>query len=101
MLVEMQKMMQKAYDNKFAVGAYNVANSEFVKVVIEAAAEQNSPAIIQIHPLEIDLVGDEFVAYVREAINKTHVPMALHLDHGGSVHDVMRAIKKRLQFSND
>lgn len=93
MLVEMQKMMQIAYDNKFAVGAYNVANSEFVKVVIEAAEEQNSPAIIQIHPLEIDLIGDEFIAYVREAINKTPVPMALHLDHGGSVYDVMRAIK--------
>lgn len=93
MLIDMKKLMKIAYENKFAVGAYNVANSEFVKVVIRAAEAQNSPAIIQIHPLEIDLVGNEFVAYVREAISKTHIPMALHLDHGGSVYDVVRAIK--------
>lgn len=93
MFIDMKQMLQTAYDNQFAVGAYNVANSEFVKVVIEAAEEQNSPAIIQIHPLEIALTRDEFVAYVRDAINKTKVPIALHLDHGGSLYDVTRAIK--------
>jgi len=93
MLYNMTDLLKVAYENKFAVGAYNVANSEFVKVVIDAAEEQNAPAIIQLHPLELDLVGDDFVAYVREAVKNTHIPMAIHLDHGGSVGDVMRAIK--------
>jgi len=93
MLYNMTELLKVAYENKFAVGAFNVANSEFVKVVIDAAETNNSPAIIQIHPLEIELLGDAFVSYVRDAINRTCVPMALHLDHGGNMYDVIRAIK--------
>lgn len=93
MLMNMKELLKTAYENEFAVGAFNVANSEFAKAVIQGAEAQNAPAIIQIHPLEIDLMGDAFVAYLKEAINQATVPMALHLDHGGSVADVMRAIK--------
>ncbi|MEQ7193135.1 ketose-bisphosphate aldolase [Enterococcus avium] len=93
MLMDMKELLETAYKNEFAIGAFNVANSEFAKAVIQGAEAQHAPAIIQIHPLEIALMGDAFVAYLREAINKTHVPMALHLDHGGSVADVMRAIR--------
>ncbi|MGM0169111.1 fructose-bisphosphate aldolase, class II [Enterococcus sp. AZ135] len=93
MLMDMKKLLETAYENKFAIGAFNVANSEFAKAVIQGAEAQNAPAIIQIHPLEIALMGDAFVAYLSEAINKTSIPMALHLDHGGSIADVLRAIK--------
>lgn len=93
MLMNMKDLLEVAYKNNFAVGSYNVANSEFVRVVIEAAEEQNAPAIIQIHPNEIELVGDEFIAYVREKARNTKVPIAIHLDHGGSVYDIMRAIR--------
>lgn len=93
MLINMKEMLEVALENKFAVGSFNVANSEFVKVVIESAEEKHAPAIIQIHPNEIGLVTDSFIAYVREACHKAKVPMVIHLDHGGSVEDVMRAIR--------
>lgn len=93
MLFNMADLLSVAYENRFAVGSFNVANSEFVEAVITAAEKKNSPAIIQIHPNEIDLVGDNFVAYVRQAAALAKVPMAIHLDHGGSVQDVLRAIK--------
>lgn len=93
MLMNMKDLLEVAYKNKFAVGSFNVANSEFVRVVIESAEEKNAPAIIQIHPNEIELVGDEFIAYVREKCRNTKVPMAIHLDHGASIKDVMRAIR--------
>jgi len=93
MLMNMKELLKVAYKHNFAVGSFNVANSEFVRVVIEAAEEKNAPAIIQIHPNEIELVGDEFIAYVREKCRNTKVPMAIHLDHGSSVKDVMRAIR--------
>lgn len=93
MLMNMKDLLAVAYENNFAVGSYNVANSEFVRVVIEAAEEQNAPAIIQIHPNELDLVGDEFITYVREMCRNAKVPMVIHLDHGASVKDVMRAIR--------
>ncbi len=93
MLMNMKDLLGVAYKNKFAVGSFNVANSEFVRVVIDSAEEKNAPAIIQIHPNEVELVGDEFVAYVREKCRNAKVPMAIHLDHGSSVNDVMRAIR--------
>lgn len=93
MLMNMKELLETAYKHHFAVGSFNVANSEFVRVVVESAEEKNAPAIIQIHPNEIELVGDEFVAYVREKCRNTRVPMAIHLDHGASVKDVVRAIR--------
>lgn len=93
MLYNMKELLETAYQNKFAVGAYNVAGSEFVKVIIDAAEAKNSPAIIQIHPLELELVTDAFVAYVREAVSRTRMPMAIHLDHGGTMQDIIRAIQ--------
>ncbi|MDI3089702.1 ketose-bisphosphate aldolase [Priestia megaterium] len=93
MLVNMRDLLQVAYENKFAVGSFNVANSEFVKVVVSAAEEQKSPAILQIHPNEINLVTDEFVAYVREATSKSKVPFVIHLDHGATIEDITRSIR--------
>ncbi|MTW85838.1 ketose-bisphosphate aldolase [Virgibacillus dakarensis] len=93
MLMNMKELLEVAYKHNFAVGSFNVANSEFVRVVIESAEEKNAPAIIQIHPNELELVGDDFIAYVREKCKNTKVPMAIHLDHGSSVKDVMRAIR--------
>ncbi|MBM0065532.1 ketose-bisphosphate aldolase [Alkalicoccobacillus gibsonii] len=93
MLMNMKDLLAVAYKNQFAVGSFNVANSEFVRVIIEAAEEKNAPAIIQIHPNEVELLGDDFITYVREACRNASVPMVIHLDHGGSVEDVMRAIR--------
>lgn len=93
MLMNMKELLAVAYEHHFAVGSFNVANSEFVRVVVDSAEEKNAPAIIQIHPNEIELLGDEFVAYVRERCKNAKVPMAIHLDHGASVKDVMRAIR--------
>ncbi|WP_411738703.1 ketose-bisphosphate aldolase [Peribacillus sp. S4] len=93
MLMNMKDLLLVAYENKFAVGSFNVANSEFVKVVISAAEEQKSPAILQIHPNELNLVTDEFVAYVREAASKSKVPFVIHLDHGATIEDITRSIR--------
>ncbi|MGJ3196292.1 ketose-bisphosphate aldolase [Peribacillus frigoritolerans] len=93
MLMNMKDLLLVAYENKFAVGSFNVANSEFVKVVVSAAEQQKSPAILQIHPNEINLVTDEFVAYVREAASKSKVPFVIHLDHGATIEDITRSIR--------
>ncbi|MDQ0207372.1 ketose-bisphosphate aldolase [Alkalicoccobacillus murimartini] len=93
MLMNMKDLLAVAYKHQFAVGSFNVANSEFVRVIIESAEEKNAPAIIQIHPNEVELLGDDFITYVRESCRNAKVPMVIHLDHGGSVEDVMRAIR--------
>ncbi|MHC9537160.1 ketose-bisphosphate aldolase [Dellaglioa sp. BT-FLS60] len=92
MLYNMVDLLGVAYENNFAVGSYNVANSEFVEVVIGAAEKKNAPAIIQIHPNELGLVGENFIAYVRQAIDRTKIPMAIHVDHGATLADCVRGI---------
>ncbi|MDM8101018.1 MULTISPECIES: ketose-bisphosphate aldolase [Oceanobacillus] len=93
MLMTMKEILDVAYKNKFAVGSYNVSNSELLRAIIETAEEKNSPAIIQIHPNELDLVGDDFVAYAREAAHKAKVPVVIHQDHCGTIEGTLRAIR--------
>lgn len=93
MLTTMDKLLRVAYKEKFAVGSFNIANSEFVRAVIQTAEKERSPAILQIHPNEIDLMGDEFVAYCVQAAQRATVPIVIHLDHGRHVDDVVRAIR--------
>lgn len=93
MLTTMKDLLSVAVRERFAVGSFNIANSEFVKAVIETAEAENSPAILQIHPNEINLMTDHFAAYCREAAHNAKVPIVIHLDHGGTVEDVVRAIR--------
>jgi fructose-bisphosphate aldolase, class II len=93
MLTTMEKLLSVPYREKFAVGAFNIANSEFVRAVIRTAERENSPAILQIHPNEIDLMGDEFAAYCVQAAHRASVPIVIHLDHGRNIDDAVRAIR--------
>ncbi|MCF2648473.1 class II fructose-bisphosphate aldolase [Niallia circulans] len=92
MLLNMKQLLEVAQKHQFAVGAFNVADSNFLRVVVEEAESNNSPAIIAVHPTELDFVKDEFFAYVLSRIKNSHVPFVLHLDHGGNLDDIMRAI---------
>jgi len=93
MLISMKELLTVAKENKFAVGAFNVADSSFLRAVVEEAENLNAPAIIAIHPTELEFLTDEFFSYVRHRIYESRVPFVLHLDHGGSVEDVLRAIR--------
>ncbi|RKD73359.1 fructose-bisphosphate aldolase class II [Sinobaca qinghaiensis] len=93
MLINMKEMLSVAYKNKFAVGSYNVSNNELLRAIIETAEEKRSPAIIQIHPNELDLVGDDFTAYVREAAHHASVPIVIHQDHCDTIDGTIRALR--------
>lgn len=92
MLINMNQMLEVAKENKFAVGAFNVADSNFLRVVVEAAEENDSPAIIAIHPTELDFVKDEFFQYAVSRAKNSSVPFVIHMDHGDSLASIMRAI---------
>lgn len=40
MLVNMKQLLEVAKENKFAVGAFNVADSNFLRVVVEEAEKK-------------------------------------------------------------
>lgn len=95
-LVSAKYLVDKAYENHFAVGAFNVGNSEFVKNILTVAEELRSPVILQVHPYEYDLMGSDIVRYIREMAMTASVPVAVHLDHGRDINDVMRAIRDQM-----
>ncbi|MFV0555935.1 MAG: ketose-bisphosphate aldolase [Lactovum sp.] len=92
MLINMNQMLEIAKENNFAVGAFNVADSSFLRTVIEAAEENNAPAIIAVHPTELEFAKDDFFQYALSRIKNSHIPFVLHLDHGDSLKSVLRAI---------
>ncbi len=92
MLLNMNQMLEVAQANHFAVGAYNVSESNLFRTVVEAAEENDSPAIIAVHPTELEYCKDEFVKYMVDRIGNSPVPFVLHMDHGDSIESIMRAV---------
>ena len=90
--MNMKEMLCVAQKEHFAVPAFNVSSSMILKGVMEACEEKHAPVIIAIHPDELSFVGDSFVAAVRKEAHKAPVPVCIHLDHGASFAQVIRAI---------
>ena len=86
MLVSAKEMLQKARDEKYAVGQFNINNLEWTKAVLLTAEENNSPVILGVSEGAGKYMGGykTVVGMVKgmiEDLNIT-VPVAVHLDHG-------------------
>ncbi len=93
MLYTMKDLLKVAKENKFAVPAFNICSYDMMKAIMEEAEAQNAPVILEIHPDEIAYLNDEFVEAARAYAHNSKVPVVIHMDHGGTVKDVMRAIR--------
>ena len=47
-LVTSTEMFKKAYEGKYAVGAFNVNDMEIIQGIVEAAQEEQAPLILQV-----------------------------------------------------
>ena len=83
-LVTTKEMFKKAMQGKYAIGAFNVNNMELIQGIVDAAAEQNSPVILQASSSAIKYAGiDYLMAMVKVSTEKyPNIPIAIHLDHG-------------------
>ncbi|OWZ84574.1 class II fructose-1,6-bisphosphate aldolase [Natranaerobius trueperi] len=94
-LVTGKELVSMADKGGYAIGAFNVNNLEIIKAILEAAEEENSPAILQASQGAIKYAGIDFIsAMVKAAADQTSVPLALHLDHGTSFDQNMECIRK-------
>ncbi len=86
MLVSAKEMLQKARDEKYAVGQFNINNLEWTKAVLLTAQEMNSPVILGVSEgAGKYMTGFKTVANMVNGMLeelKITVPVALHLDHG-------------------
>ncbi len=64
-------------------GAFNVNNMEIIQAIVDAAAKENSPVILQASSSAIKYARIGYLRKMVEAALEEHdIPVALHLDHG-------------------
>ncbi|MDI9496785.1 MAG: class II fructose-1,6-bisphosphate aldolase [Bacillota bacterium] len=82
-LVTSQEMFKKAYEGKYAVGAFNVNNMEIIQGIVEAAKQENAPLILQVSAGARKYANPIYLRkLVEAAIEDTGLDICLHLDHG-------------------
>ena len=85
-LVNSKEMFEKAYQEGYAVGAFNVNNMEIVQAITEAAGALNSPVILQVSSGARKYANAKYLIHMVQAAceNFPQLPIVLHLDHGDS-----------------
>ena len=82
-LVTTKEMFEKSMEENFAIGAFNINNMELIQGIVDAAAEEKSPVILQASSSAIKYARMEYLTKMVEAALEEHdIPIALHLDHG-------------------
>ncbi|MDD4833159.1 MAG: class II fructose-1,6-bisphosphate aldolase [Lutispora sp.] len=82
-LVTSKEMFKRAYDEKYAVGAFNVNNMEIIQGIVEAAKEEQAPLILQVSAGARKYAKHIYLMkLVEAAVEDSGLPICLHLDHG-------------------
>ena len=84
MLVTTKEMFEKSMKEGFAIGAFNVNNMEIVQAIMDAAAEEHAPVIMQASSSAIKYARINYLMKMVKAAEEEHpeIPFAIHLDHG-------------------
>jgi len=84
MLVTTKEMFEKSMKEKFAIGAFNVNNMEIIQAIVDSAAKEKSPVILQASSSAIKYARIGYLMKMVEAAVEEYpdVPIAIHLDHG-------------------
>jgi fructose-bisphosphate aldolase class II len=94
-LVPMRLLLDHAAENNYGIPAYNVNNMEQIQSIMQAAAETNSPVILQASRGARQYAGENFLRHLIIAAVETYpdLPIAMHQDHGNSPATCFSAIR--------
>lgn len=83
-LVGTEKMFRMAYENGYAVGAFNVNNMEITQGIVSAIAQANAPLILQISRGARSYASMSYLRGIIDVVvaENPSIPIAMHLDHG-------------------
>ena len=87
------KMLKDAMKNNYIVPAFNFANFEILRGIIEACQETKSPVILQVSESALNYFTDDIIYGIIQATKKIKLPISFHLDHGTNLEIVKRVIK--------
>jgi len=81
-LESMTRMLKRAREDGYAVGAFNILDYNSMRAVVEAAEELGAPVVVQTSVRTVVFWGCSAIAgWARELAGRAGVPVALHLDH--------------------
>ncbi|TVT46466.1 MAG: fructose-bisphosphate aldolase class II [Denitromonas halophila] len=94
-LVSMRQLLDHAAEHSYGLPAFNVNNLEQVQAIMEAAAELDSPVIMQASAGARKYAGEAFLRHLIDAAVEAypHIPVVMHQDHGQSPAICLGAIR--------
>ena len=94
-IVSMRQLLDHAAENGYGLPAFNVNNLEQVRAIMEAAADVDSPVIMQASAGARRYAGEPFLRHLIEAAVEAYpdIPVVMHQDHGQSPAVCMTAIR--------
>ena len=94
-LISMRQLLDHAAEHGYGVPAFNVNNLEQTRAIMEAAAETNSPVIMQASAGARKYAGAPFLRHMIAAAVEEfpHIPVVMHQDHGVSPSVCQRSIQ--------
>lgn len=93
-LVNMHDMLSHAYENKYAIGAFDVVNLDMLQGIIEAAEQCRAPVIIGLAEPHLSHFNLGLIAPAVEAAARScSVPVAIHFDHGSNLKNAIDGVR--------
>ena len=84
-LISLRQLLDHAAEHDDGVPAFNVNNMEQIQAILQAAAETDSPVILQASAGARKYAGEPFLRHLILAAVESwpDIPVVLHQDHGG------------------
>lgn len=91
--------MQRAREEKFALGAFNIDNQETLIAICRAAKAKNAPVMVEVSQGEVEAMGLENVRDMVDNYKEEYgIEMYVNLDHSPTVAAAIAAIEAGYEF---
>jgi fructose-bisphosphate aldolase class II len=94
-----RKAMQRARDQHFAIGAFNIDNMETLQAIVRGAKKLSAPLMVEVSQGEVDMLGLDNVRDLVDNYKAEYgIEMYINLDHSPSVEAAKKGIDAGFEF---
>ena len=93
-VVDGRTLYARAFEEGFAMPAFNVCTLEMAQGCVAAAEEERAPILLQTYPGDLAHGGDALISLLKTLIAEAAVPVMLHLDHGQDMDMIADCLKQ-------
>jgi fructose-bisphosphate aldolase class II len=88
-------LLMDAYNNNYAIGAFNVNNMEITQAILSAHANKNAPVILQLSSGARKYANTKMLVDIIRSLSDQYskIPIIIHQDHGATLEICMSAIE--------